>query len=338
MAGWRVLRCLKEDLATRHIPVQVISVDACDDEAVREGARGAIGKPTDAEALHAALRDMRRFVDRPTKELLLVSRDDAVRRLLLETIGNGDVQTTAMDDPSAALDHLTQTGCDCVLVALESEADSEQLSAIAKECAARGVPLIAYESEATQPKAKAWLGTAPQASPMRVVSSVERMFDETARALHRCVAHLPESQRRLLEQLAKTSEPLRGARILIVDDDIRNIFAMTSLLEAHGMEVCSAETGSDALRLLRERSHFDVILMDIMLPGMDGYETMRAMRKIANLRGLPIVALTAKAMRGDRDRCIEAGASDYLSKPVESARLLSTLRLWLTPEHGSDRG
>ena len=336
MGGWRVLRRLKQDLATRHIPVQVISVEPAGEEAVRHGARGAIGKPTDAASLNAALSEMRRFVDRSAKDLLLVGGDDETRRLLVETIGNGDVHTSSMADAVATSAQLEAKGSDCVLAVFESEAESEGLLTLVKQCAARSVPFIAYQTEKIATPTRLRLGELRRAGLIRIVSSFDEVFDETARVLHRRIARLPDAKRRLLERLYAMSEPLRGRSVLIVDDDIRNIFAMTSLLESHGMDVRSAETGSDALRALREEPRVDVVLMDIMLPEMDGYETMRSIREISELRDIPIVALTAKAMKGDRERCMEAGASDYLSKPVETGRLLSTLRLWLTPEKGSD--
>jgi CheY-like chemotaxis protein len=330
--GLRVLRRLKEDLATRHIPVQVISIDAVREEAVRHGAHRTIEKPVNAASLNAALSEMRRFVDRPAKDLLLVGRDDALRRSILETIGNGDVRTSCVADPQQALALLERENVDCVLHVLHAE-DGEGAPALADLCATRELPLVVYRRpEAAGEAGSASLMTRPEDGALRVVSSLEAMFDETARLLHRCVARLPEGKRQLLEQIYQSSEPLKGRRVLIVDDDIRNIFAMTSLLEAHGMEVLSAETGPEALRLLHQSPNVDLILMDIMLPEMDGYETMRAIRRMADLRDLPIIALTAKAMKGDRDRCIEAGASDYISKPVETARLLATLRLWLTPQ------
>jgi signal transduction histidine kinase/CheY-like chemotaxis protein/HAMP domain-containing protein len=335
MGGWRVLRRLKEDLNTRHIPVQVISIDAAVGEALREGARGAITKPADVGSLNAAFSAMRRFVDRQAKDLLLVAGDEQSRQVLLETIGNGDVHTVAVADAVEASARLEARDPDCVLASCSAQSETEGLLDLARQCQSRGVPFIAYAADGADASVKELLDEARRDGLLRLAGSIEGVFDETARVLHRCVARLPDNKRRLLEQLYDASESLRGRRVLIVDDDIRNIFAMTSLLESHGMEVISAETGADALRVLSADPKVDVILMDIMLPEMDGYATMRAIRKISNLRNIPIVALTAKAMKGDRERCIEAGASDYLSKPVETARLLSTLRLWLTPERAT---
>jgi CheY-like chemotaxis protein len=164
---------------------------------------------------------------------------------------------------------------------------------------------------------------------LKDVQSPERLFDETALFLHRVVADLPESKRKLLERLHGSDAVLRGQRVLIVDDDARNIFALTSLLENHEMEVLTATNGHQAIELIDQTTDLSVVLMDIMMPGMDGYETMKKIRKNPAFRTLPILALTAKAMKGDREKCLEAGASDYIAKPVNTEQLLSLLRVWL---------
>jgi CheY-like chemotaxis protein len=161
------------------------------------------------------------------------------------------------------------------------------------------------------------------------VRSPERLYDQTALWLHREVARLPAAGREIIQRLNDPNTLLEGKKVLIVDDDIRNIFAMTSLLERHKMEILSAERGQQALEIIQETSGIDVVLMDIMMPEMDGYEIMRAIRDLYGFKELPIIALTAKAMKGDREKCIEAGASDYISKPVDTDRLLLLLRTWL---------
>jgi len=164
---------------------------------------------------------------------------------------------------------------------------------------------------------------------LKDVQSPERLFDETALFLHRVVADLPEPKRQMLDRLHGTDSVLRSRKVLVVDDDARNIFALTSLLENHGMEVSSATNGRQAVDLLKGRDDVNVVLMDIMMPEMDGYETMRQIRRESRFRTLPILALTAKAMKGDREKCLEAGASDYIAKPVNTEQLLSLLRVWL---------
>jgi len=161
------------------------------------------------------------------------------------------------------------------------------------------------------------------------VHSPERLLDETALFLHRVVADLPAAQQKMIEQLHQSDEALRGRRVLVVDDDVRNIFALNSLLERHNMHVLSANNGQDAIRQIESTEDLSLVLMDIMMPEMDGYETMRRIRSDARFRQLPIIALTAKAMKGDREKCLEAGASDYVAKPVNSDQLLSLVRMWL---------
>ncbi|HEU4754877.1 MAG TPA: response regulator, partial [Armatimonadota bacterium] len=161
------------------------------------------------------------------------------------------------------------------------------------------------------------------------VQSPERLLDETTLFLHRVQSNLPARQQQLLEQARETDPVLAGKTALIVDDDVRNIFALTSLLERQQMKTLYAENGRDAVQILEENPNINVVLMDVMMPEMDGYETMRTIRQNAKLRSLPIIALTAKAMKGDREKCVEAGASDYISKPVDSDQLLSLLRVWL---------
>jgi CheY-like chemotaxis protein len=164
---------------------------------------------------------------------------------------------------------------------------------------------------------------------VKEVRSIERLLDEVALFLHRPVRALPESQRGMIGDLHRTTAMLAGKKALLVDDDIRNIFAMTSLLEPHQMHIISAETGRRAIEMLQGHPDVDIVLMDIMMPDMDGYDTMRAIRKLATFRALPIIALTAKAMKGDREKCIEAGASDYISKPVDIDQLMAMLKVWL---------
>jgi CheY-like chemotaxis protein len=161
------------------------------------------------------------------------------------------------------------------------------------------------------------------------VKSPERLLDETALFLHRVEAKLPEHKRRMLERLHNADAVFAGKHVLIVDDDVRNIFSLTSVLEDHGMRVSFAENGKYAIDLLKGTPDVDLVLMDVMMPEMDGYETTRAIRQIPELRNLPIIALTAKAMKGDREKCIAAGASDYITKPVDTEQLLSLMRVWL---------
>jgi CheY-like chemotaxis protein len=191
------------------------------------------------------------------------------------------------------------------------------------------MPLMVYSNRSLNKKEEITLKRLGQTLPLKDVRSPERLLDEACLFLHRPVTKLPEDRRQMIEDLHEAETVLAGKKVLIVDDDIRNIFAMTSLLEPFKMQIASAETGKSAIEILQNASDIDVVLMDIMMPDMDGYDTMRAIRKLAKFRSLPIIALTAKAMKGDREKCIEAGASDYIAKPVDTEQLLSLLRVWL---------
>jgi CheY-like chemotaxis protein len=191
------------------------------------------------------------------------------------------------------------------------------------------IPIIIYTGKELSPAEETRLRKYAETIIVKDVKSPERLLDETALFLHRVEAKLPEQKRRMLERLHNADAVFSGKRVLIVDDDVRNIFSLTSMLEDHGMQVAFAENGRDAITMLQERPDYDIVLMDIMMPGMDGYETTRAIREIPELKALPIIALTAKAMKGDREKTIAAGASDYITKPVDTDQLLSLMRVWL---------
>jgi HAMP domain-containing protein/signal transduction histidine kinase/DNA-binding response OmpR family regulator len=328
--GRRVLTCLKGDLSTRHIPVHVISVEQEPGDPLRRGARGVLAKPASVAALDAALLEMRGFVDRPIKKLLFLSSDDAMRAMATETIGNSDVLTTVAASASEAREVLAREPFDCVAVdAGMTEHEGVEL-AEGLVVGGRKPPVVVFADVRLDESTQRRVERLARAESVRVVASMEELFDVTSLILHRAAQSLPEARREMLERLYPSDGALAGRTVLIVDDDVRNIFAMTSLLERHGMKVLSAETGPEGITALRNPGGVDLVLMDIMLPEMDGYETMRAIRGEETFRDLPIVALTAKAMKGDREKCIEAGASDYLAKPVDTTSLLSTVRLWLT--------
>jgi CheY-like chemotaxis protein len=191
------------------------------------------------------------------------------------------------------------------------------------------MPIIVYTGKHLSTEEEAHLNRLTQTVIVKDVRSPERLYDQVALWLHRKVSELPQNGRETVQRLNDPNTLLAGKRVLIVDDDVRNIFAMTSLLERHHMDVISAEQGETALQLLKDGSTFDIVLMDIMMPEMDGYEVMKAIRGMYGFKELPIIALTAKAMKGDREKCIDAGASDYISKPVDTDRLLTMLRTWL---------
>ena len=193
----------------------------------------------------------------------------------------------------------------------------------------REIPVVVFTGKSLTPDEEKHLKVMAKSIVLKDVQSPERLFDETALFLHRAVAGLPEQKQKMLARLHNSNEVLRGRKALVVDDDARNIFALTTILENQEMEVLSATNGRQAIEIIQNQPELSVVLMDIMMPEMDGYETLREIRKQPEFRSLPILALTAKAMKGDREKCLEAGASDYIAKPVNTDQLISLLRVWL---------
>jgi CheY-like chemotaxis protein len=329
--GWRVLDRLKDDPATRHIPVYMISVTDEPERSLQHGALGFLHKPADKDALSEVLSTVKSFVERQVKNLLVVEDDEIQRSSMVELIGNGDVKITAVATGQEALDALESQHFDCMVIdlLLPDVPGLEVIQRIKKQPTLRSLPIVVYTAKDLSREEETQLKRLSQTIILKDVKSPERLLDETALFLHRNTANLPEAKREILERLHRSDSVLAGKRVLIVDDDIRNIFAMTSVLERHKMEVVAAESGKDALEQLEKTPNPDIVLMDIMLPEMDGYETTRQIREKPQFKSLPIIALTAKAMKGDREKCIEAGASDYIAKPVDTEQLLSLLRVWL---------
>jgi CheY-like chemotaxis protein len=331
--GWRVLDRLKNDAGTRHIPVYIITTEEEQRERGRQrGALGVLTKPLQSrESLEQALIRLRNFVERPTRSLLVVTADPVQRQSLLELLADDDARATVVASADEALSLFRQQPFDCVVLdpQLPDMATRELMDAIARAPELCDVPVLLYERDEPTKKDRAHRQHLVHTMVLKEVRSLERLVDQTALYLHRPIARLPEVQRQMVQRLHESDEVLRGRKVLIVDDDVRNIFAMTSVLEQHQMAVLSAEDGRSAIEILSQTPDIDVVLMDIMMPDMDGYETLRTLRRNPKLRSLPMIAVTAKAMKGDREKCLEAGAWDYLSKPVDSGHMLSVLRAWL---------
>jgi hypothetical protein len=329
--GWTVLDRLKHDPNTSHIPVHIISGEEQRQRALHLGAITHLQKPVSREDLASAFDQITAFAERRVRRLLVVEDDDAQRMSIVELIGNGDVTTTAVATGQEALDALQSEPFDCMVVDLKLPDMSgfELIEKIQKDLGRADLPIIVYTGKELTGKEETQLRKVADAIIVKEVSSPERLLAETALFLHRVEANLPEPKRRMLEQLHRRDPVLAGRRVLIVDDDVRNIFALTSALESHNMEVVHAENGQEGIDTLQATEGVEAVLMDIMMPGMDGYQAIQAIRQIERFKNLPIIALTAKAMKADRDRCIEAGASDYISKPLDIDQLLSLLRVWL---------
>ncbi len=331
--GWRVLRRLKHDPQVRHIPVYVVSSADSLEQGVRLGAQGILQKPIQtADQLKHFLEEVRRFVDRSERCVIVVENDADRRHKLYDMLSSAHVEVIALDTGLAAVAAMEKQDADCVIMGPDPVDLS--LPALAEFALSRSeksrAPVFLYVEGEQSPESRHRLVHLAKEFDLRLVETPEELLDQATMALCQPISGLPEQQRRRLVESVNRSPILSGKKALIVDDDIRNIFALTSVLERYDMVTVSAETGRSAISLLEESSDVDVVLMDIMMPEMDGIDTMRAIRQIGRFKDLPIVAVTAKAMKGDREKCIEAGAWDYLSKPVDSEQMLSALRAWLT--------
>ncbi len=332
--GWTVLERLKDDAATRHIPVHIISMEDEDkerDRGLRLGALSFVTKPLSKQGLETAFDRIQEFLSRTSRNLLVVEDNDVQRRSILELVSGPDVNAVAVGTGQDALERLRAQPFHCVVldIGLPDMDGFALLDAIKNDVSLHSVPIVVYTGRDLTREQERQLREVAQSVIIKDARSPERLLDETALFLHRAQSELPEHKRKMLEELRRSNAPLAGKKVLVVDDDVRNIFSMTSLLERQGMEVVSTENGKDAIEMLGGMQAVDVMLMDIMMPEMDGYDTMRTIRHMAKYRAVPIIALTAKAMKGDREKCIEAGASDYISKPVNTEQLLSMLRVWV---------
>jgi CheY-like chemotaxis protein/HAMP domain-containing protein/signal transduction histidine kinase len=331
MLGWTVLARLKQDSETRHIPVQIVTVEEERHQSIERGAFSYLAKPATTETIDAALQRIKDYTLPRVKRLLVVEDDAAERMSIQELIRHDDVSIDTVGSGQEALDALKRDGYDCVVLDLRlpDMTGFELLDLLQAEPTLRDVPVVVFTGKDLSIDEDRRLKKAAKSVVIKGVESPERLLDETALFLHRVIADLPPAKQRMVQSLHESDDALRDKRVLVVDDDVRNIFALSSVLERHGMDVVTAGTGQEAIQKVAEDDEIALVLMDIMMPGMDGYETMRAIREDPRSRALPIVALTAKAMKGDREKCLEAGASDYLAKPVVTDQLLGVLRLWL---------
>ena len=331
MLGWTVLSSLKQNTATRHIPVQLVTIDHNRQHGLARGAFSFVAKPTSREGLEEAVARIKRFVEPRRRCLLIVEDNPAEQKAIQELLGHDDIDIVTVGSGDEAMTTLGERICDCVVLdlklpdmtgfdVLDLMRDSERLN---------DIPVVVFTGRELSADEDARLRSLARSVVVKGVESPERLLDETSLFLHRTIADLPIEKRALLDRLHGSDEDLLGKTVLLVDDDARNIFALSSVLERRGMKVLSATTGSEAIATLDASPNVAVVLMDIMMPGMDGYETTRQIRANVHHQRLPIIALTAKAMKGDREKCLEAGASDYLAKPVDTDQLFSVLRTWV---------
>jgi CheY-like chemotaxis protein len=330
--GQHVLDHLKRHPETRHIPVWVASEGDDRQAVMRAGAVGYVEKPVDRKAIDKALKAASEFLDRRVKSLLLVEDDETERGAIVELIGGGDdVEIVAVGSSEEALEQLKSKPFDCMVLDLKlpDATGFSLLERIKKTKKYRDLPVIIHTGADLTQREETRLRKYAETIVVKDVRSPERLLDETSLFLHRVEARMPVEKRKMLEQLHTSDAVFEGKKVLIVDDDVRNVFALASVFEARGMVVVFAENGKDGIDTLRENPDVDLVLMDIMMPEMDGYETTAAIRQMPEFKQLPIVALTAKAMKGDREKSIASGASDYITKPVDVDQLLSLMRVWL---------
>jgi len=329
--GWTLLDLLKHDPLTRHIPVHVVSIVDDPQRALNQGAISYLEKPVKKEILDSTLKQLGSFIDKQVKSLLIVEDDDVQRKHIAELIGNGDVVSTTVATAKDALIQLKKKSFDCMVLdlMLPDMPGLELLEEIKKQDALKNLPVIVYTAKDLDPAEERSLKKLSDSIVLKSARSPERLLAETTLFLHRIEEKLPEKKKIILKAMHSKDDVLAGKTILVVDDDLRNIFTITSILEHYKITVVYAESGKEGIALLQKNKDVALVLMDIMMPEMDGYETMSRIRKFKKYQDLPIIALTAKAMKGDREKCIEAGASDYITKPVETDRFLSLLRVWL---------
>jgi CheY-like chemotaxis protein len=295
------------------------------------GAFSFVTKPTTPEGLENALTRIKEYTKPRRKRLLVVEDNPAEQLSIRELLGHDDIDVLVTATGADALSAVRKEQIDCVVLDLRlpDMTGFDVLERLRDDPDMSDLPVVVFTGKELSPDEDARLHALARSVVVKDVESPERLLDETALFLHRVIADLPESKQKMLERLHRSDEALVGRKVLVVDDDVRNIFALSSVLERRGMTVLTAGTGREAISTLESTPDLAIVLMDIMMPEMDGYETMQVIRQNPSFRRLPIIALTAKAMKGDREKCLEAGASEYLAKPVNTDQLLSALRMWL---------
>jgi len=334
--GISVLDALKREPATRHIPVHVVAAEEQRQLVLSSGALALLVRPVTADVLGGALADISAFLDRRVRRLLVVEDNDRDRQAIIELIGSddgddGDIDVVEAASSEDALAVLDEHEVDCMVLDLKlpKMTGFDLLERVKEDRRHAHMPVVIYTGRDLTRREETRLKRYAEAIIVKDARSPERLLDETSLFLHRVEARMPASKRRMIQQLHSADAVFAGRHVLVIDDDVRNVFALTSALETRGMKVSFAENGRDGIEQLEANPDADLVLMDIMMPELDGYETTRLIRAEDRWAQLPIIALTAKAMRGDRERCISAGASDYITKPVDVDQLLSLMRVWL---------
>jgi CheY-like chemotaxis protein len=329
--GWRVLDRLKNDIATQHIPVAVISTDESRDRALAAGAYAFVAKPIQSkDVVDELLRQLRDYVTRAEKRVLIVAQEKSARDAIADQLAGDDIEIVAVADWAGAIATLKTETVDCLVLDAQLAAPAVELDSIraAFGTAAPALPIVVQGNADWVGNLRVDVDSGCRAV-VRTVQTPQQLVAQVSVFLHRVAAKMSEAHRQALRGTAESGHALKGRKVMVVDDDVRNIFALTSLLEDYGMAVIAYDNGRDAVRSIEAQPDVDAVLMDIMMPEQDGIDTIREIRKIRSVRDVPIIAVTAKAMKGDREKCMEAGAWDYLSKPVDPGLLVGVLRAWL---------
>jgi CheY-like chemotaxis protein len=329
--GSEVLRQLKNDPELRHIPVQIMSGYDRRKEGLELGAFDFIRKPITRETVHNAFDRIQDFINRKLKKLLVVEDNPQQNKAIRELVGNGDVKSFAAYSGEEAFAMLQEEKFDCIIIdlGLPNMSGLQLMEKIKENEQLNKIPIIVYTGRDMNKDEARQLEKLANTVVLKTSDSKERLLDETALFLHRVESGLPKEKQQIIRKLHRTEEVLKGKKVLIADDDMRNTYSLTNALEEEGMQCYIAENGKVAIDILQKQQDIDIVLMDIMMPEMDGYEATRAIRQMNEFNKLPIIALTAKAMKGDREKCLEAGMSDYIAKPVNVEQLLSLMRVWL---------
>ncbi len=331
MDGYDVMKRLKVNPKTRHIPVHFISAVDTDIKAFKMGAIGYLTKPVEKQQIDNVFDKIEKLISKPIKKLIVVEDEEIMRKSIINLMKGENIHITDVGTGKEALEKVSSEDFDCMILdlGLEDMTGFELLDKFNENNVAEKLPIIIYTGRDLTREENDKLKKYSQSIILKGARSFERLLAETTLFLHQVESKLPVEQKKMLEKVHGSGDVLAGKTILVIDDDMRNVFAISSLLESYEIKVNVGRNGKDGIDKLKANDDIDLILMDIMMPEMDGYEAMRLIRKEKKYESLPIIALTAKAMKEDREKCIAAGANEYLSKPVEKEKLLSLLRVWL---------
>ena len=330
--GHQVLKELKANPSIRHIPVHIISAKERSLELIKEGAIEYLMKPVNRKDLEEAFNKIENFVRRKIKNLLIIEDSENSRNAIRILIGNGDVNCFEAATGKDAIAIYQQNHIDCMIldIGLPDMSGFDLIHKLENIKSQSMPPIIIYTGKELTKEENDELQKYAKTIIIKGIKSEERLLDETTLFLHRTISNLPKSKQLIINNLYDKETLFLTKKILLVDDDTRNVFALSKILEERGMEIIIAENGKVALEKLNMHSNIDLVLMDIMMPEMDGYDAMRQIRSQGKYKSLPVIALTAKAMKEDKQKCIDAGANDYITKPIEVERLISLMRVWLS--------